>query len=134
MLKMISRERTFHFQLRGLQGLAHEEVLGSLQEEIQAVQITDTECFITFKHAGTKLEIQNNGLKIRDKEIVLFDSDLDVTNVTVKDLPVELGDDFLVSSLMSFGEVVSGSVVHGKIKGWLAGDFSISNKIVFSLL
>jgi len=119
---MVSRERTIYFPLRGLNGVKHQEVLGSLrgfcsEEDLQAVQLTNSKCFITFKHMCVKTEVQKHKLIIGEKEVDILDSDQDITNVTVKDLPVEVSDDFLVSSLLSFGEVVSGSVSRGKIKG-----------------
>ena len=119
---MVSRERTIHFRLKDLERITQSDVIAALdsvcrQEDILAIQLTSGECYVTFKNVAIKRNVQQNGILLKGKDVALFDSDKDITNVTIKDLPYEVSDTFLMSSLGIYGEVVSGSCRRGKIKG-----------------
>jgi hypothetical protein len=121
MTAKVSRDLSVHFYTRGLPRLAHTEVLDALDATIdrghlQAVQITATECVLTLSHRETKYTLLMNGFDIRDRHVDVHDVEKSITHVTIKDLPVELDDKFVVSNMMKYGVVVDDSIRRGTIK------------------
>jgi hypothetical protein len=82
---------------------------------VQAIQITYTHCYLTFKEEEHKTCVKT--LVIRDRTISVSDANSDVTKVTIKDAPFELSDAFIVNSLKINGNPVEGSFTRGTIKG-----------------
>lgn len=114
--------RTVCFPTKGFGGLTHEDILASLKEiikpeEVEAIQLTERDCRITLKTEEAKIETQIKGLNLKDRYVKPVDSDKTITNVTIKDAPYELKDQFIVSSLMKYGQVTHGSMRPGRIKG-----------------
>ena len=107
---------------RNFSRLSHEEVLTSVEEsldilEIKAIQITENACFITVETSEAKNKLICEGLNVRGTFNNIFDVDKIVTNVTIKDAPFELSDQFLIHYMKSYGEVVEHSIKRGKIRG-----------------
>jgi hypothetical protein len=46
-----------------------------------------------------------------------FEIDKNVTNVTIKDAPCEVSDQFLATHMSKYGQVINGSMKRGVIKG-----------------
>ena len=118
----LDRNLTISFWLRRLPRLTHQDILKGLQKivcdkDILAIQMAVDECFITFKSLASKVKVLTQGLEIGETSIRLKDHDKTVTNVTLRDLPVELSDQFVSASLRMYGEVVSGSMRRGLIQG-----------------
>jgi hypothetical protein len=57
------------------------------------------------------------GLNVRNRHVGVFDLDNTITHVTVKDIPVELSDSFIVTHMAKYGDVVQNSIKRGKIPG-----------------
>ena len=120
----VSRDCTGKLDIRRLKGLKHEEVVESLQsqnfpiENVQAVQITNSACLITFKTEELTSRLISEGLVLRENHNCVSKVNEDITNVAikVKDLPIELPDCFVFSCLMKYGKPKD-PVVHGFIKG-----------------
>ena len=118
----LERDKTIRFGLKGLSRITHEDILKSLvnivpQQDIHGIQLTRSECFLTFKTVESKLNVLIQGVNVGENFVKPTDVDKTVTNVTIKDLPVELSDEFVASSLMKYGEVVNGSLRRGFVKG-----------------
>jgi len=64
--------------------------------------------------ARTKLLL--DGLSLQNKHVCVSDVDSVITNVTIKDAPFEMSDTVILQQMGRFCEVVSGSVVRGKIR------------------
>ena len=117
---VLERPLTVKFSLRGLRGLKYEEVLEGLPlpiPHVQAVQLTYSNCLITLDNSDSKGIVKEQGLKIRGRIISVSDADVNIINVTIKDAPFELSNDFIFTHLMKYGDVIAGSMVHGIIKG-----------------
>jgi hypothetical protein len=75
--------------LRGLNGLKHGEIVESLgqakvpMDNVQAIQITFSECFITFNNETDKNVLIQKGINIRDRTVFFTNVSEEVTNVTV---------------------------------------------------
>jgi lysophospholipase L1-like esterase len=118
----VSRDMSVHFYTRGLPRLSHTEVLDALdasinREHLQAIQITTTECFLTVNNRDIKHRLLIDGVDIRDRHFDVHDVEKAITHVTLKDLPVELDDSFVVTNMLCYGVVVDGSIRRGTIKG-----------------
>ena len=123
----LQRPNSLHFLLKDFKGsprLTNEEIIEGLnkvsglkQNCIQAIQITLKSCIITLKDTESRDTLKIHGLDLRDKHIILTDVEKSLTNVMVKDAPVEMLDSCIVTSLQPFGDVVPYSVKRGKIRG-----------------
>ena len=99
-----SRPLTVRFSSRGFSRLEHEEVLESLEDSIdtslvKAIQITENTCFVTLSSKETKEKLLLQGVNIRDTFNDIFDADRVITNVTIKDAPYELADNFIMKQI-----------------------------------
>jgi hypothetical protein len=52
-------------------------------------------------------------MSVRGKTITFTNPHVDITNLTIKDLPVECSDEFVAGHLLKIGRIVNDSVVHG---------------------
>ena len=117
-----TRPLTVRFSSRVFSRLKHEEVLESLEENIdpssvRAIQITENACFVTLSSNETKEILLIEGVNIRGTYNDTFDADRVITNVTIKDAPYELADSFIIHHMKSFGEVIENSLRRGKVRG-----------------
>lgn len=117
----VNRDTTVHFFTKLMQGLNHSEVLSGIEEvldrgNIRGIQLTTSECLVTLVSSEEKRKLLINGITLRERHISLVDVDRTLTNVTLKDAPIELSDQFIVSCMEKYGKVVSGSIKRGKIK------------------
>ncbi len=107
------------FRLRGLKNLEVWESLcqlGYTEEQVLGIQITHNACIVTFHREEFKERLLTHGLSIRNTHCVFFGFGEEVTNVTIKDLPVELPDQFVLQCILQYGKPVSG-LTHGLIPG-----------------
>jgi hypothetical protein len=88
-----------------------------LLDSVKAIQLTTRMCRITFKKEKDKDKFLEVGMSVRGKTITFINPHVDITNLTIKDLPVECSDEFVAGHLLKFGRIVNGSMVHGVIKG-----------------
>ena len=107
----LPRPLTVRLNTRNFSRLSHEEVLTSVEEsldilEIKAIQITENACFITVETSEAKDKLICEGLNVRGTFNNIFDVDKIVTNVTIKDAPFELSDQFLIHYMKSYGGLI----------------------------
>lgn len=57
------------------------------------------------------------GRYVYEHHVTLQDVEKNITNVTLKDAPVEVSDSYITQSLANFGKTVEGSLRRGTIKG-----------------
>ena len=118
MEELIRRPLTVAFPISGV---PHERVLESATTavnptEIRAIQITERTCLITVKTTNAREQLVETGLEIRGHRWFPQMVDSDITNITIKDAPVELSDTYLCTQMMRYGQVIQGSMRRGKIK------------------
>ena len=87
------------------------------KEDIKGIQILVSQCVITLTNLEAKECIKIEGFSFRGRHIQVTDADLNVTNVTLKDAPLEMNDACLMGVLYPYGEVIGGTIRHGTIRG-----------------
>lgn len=119
----INRSLTITFNLLSVHGsLNNKKVLDSIkesvsEEDIVGIQLTRNACNITLKNTESKEILLLQGVNIDSYHIKPVDIENPITTITIKDLPVEIPDQYLVSKLEAYGQVIQGSVDRRKIKG-----------------
>ena len=122
MNRTITRSTSVHFYHKFLRGVSHDEVLPGLycvidQKKIKAVQITDKACVITLNEEDSKNKLLQSAISVKGKTVKLMDVENTITNVTVKDAPVEMPDHVIIAHLTKYGHILQGSCKRGYIKG-----------------
>ena len=123
MSKRVERRLSCKMDRRNLRGLKNVEVWESLSKagfteiQVQGIQIMYSVCIITFSKEEFKDMLISQGLSIRDTMCTFTNVGEEVTNVTIKDLPIELPDPFVLQNLCRFGKPISESLWHGLIQG-----------------
>jgi hypothetical protein len=56
-------------------------------------------------------------MSLKSRSVNFFEIDKNVTNVTIKDAPCELSDQFKATHMSKYGQVIHGSIKGGVIKG-----------------
>ena len=116
----VKRPYAVYFPLKNSGRISREQVLESLRErvqdtEIRGIQITDNKCIISMTTREAKDQVGANGLNINSRHLSVVEVEKSVTNVTVKDAPIELEDEKIVEALRFYGNVVN--VKRGYMKG-----------------
>ena len=101
--------------------MRHEDGLCAIESEvirdnIKSVQITESDCVVTLKDQICKERLLAKGIEIKNRYVKFVDVDKQLTNITIKDLPYELTDQFLATHPAKFGQVVDGSIKRGYIR------------------
>ena len=103
--------------------MKYEQVLNALDREInieniKSVHITEKDCIVTVtvSEQDVKKRLSRVGLTVKDKYMKCYSVEIEITNVTIKDTPYEMSDAAIVVNMSRYGEVVSGSIRHGKVK------------------
>ena len=118
----IHRHLSVQFSTKFIKGVSHEDVLNELkkqvdQNDIKAIQITERDCVITVANITAKNQLLVEGIDLNNQFFRMMDIEKQVTNVTIKDAPVELNDLTICTYMQQYGEVVQGSIKRGLIKG-----------------
>ena len=118
----LTRPLTVRFTTRHFSRLGHEEVLASVEEnlngaDVKAIQITESACFVTLASREAKESLLSSGISVRNVFNDCFDVDQIITNVTIKDAPFELSDSYILHHIQIYGDIIENSVRRGKIKG-----------------
>ena len=94
----LTRPLTVRFSSRGISRLEHEEVLQEYIESssIKAIQSTETACLVTVNSNEVKQKLFLEGINIRGTYNNILDVDRVITNVTIKDVPYELRDSYII--------------------------------------
>lgn len=121
MSDQISRADSVHFYHKFLRGVSETQVLEAVtrvlrKDQIVAIQITDKNCVITVVDELAKLCILTHSINIKGKTIRVIDIDQTLTNVTIKDAPIQLSDEVIVAHMMKYGHILQGSVQRGLIR------------------
>ena len=121
MSENVNRQLSLHFSTKFFKGIKHEEVLSAIEysverNHIKSVQITESDCVISLDDAKHKEKLMSRGLQLKNRSVSLVDIEKQLTNITIKDLPYELSDMFLITNLSKYGQVIQGSVKRGFIR------------------
>lgn len=119
---LLQRHLSVHFSTKFIKGITHEEVLNQTENvidksQIKAIQITEKDCVITVSEPIAKAKLVVKGINIKNFHINIYDVEKQVTNLTIKDAPVELNDHVLCAYIRQYGQIVDGSMKRGTIKG-----------------
>jgi hypothetical protein len=55
-------------------------------------------------------------MSLQNRSVNFFEIDKNVTNVTNKDAPCEVGDQFIATHMSKYGQVINGSIKRSVIK------------------
>ncbi len=80
------------------------------KENIKGIQILIDRCIITLTDQEAKESLRTEGFTLRNGHVTLFDADLNITNVTIKDAPVEMNDNCLTAMLKPYGNCIEGTL------------------------
>jgi len=102
--------------------LNHSDVLAEIEKnvkkpDVKSIQIKEKECIVTLASLEAKNKLIIGTSNIQNQHITFYDVDSILTNVTIKDAPYEMADSTLIAHLSQYGEILSGSIARGKIKG-----------------
>ena len=117
----LQRDLSLHFGHRFVGGVKYEQVLEALDREInieniKSIQITEKDCIVTVSESDVKQRLLRVGLTVKEKCVKFYSVEKEITNVTIKDAPYEMSDAAIAGYMSRYGEVVSGSIRHGKVK------------------
>jgi hypothetical protein len=87
------------------------------RDDIKSVQLTENDWIVTVNSAEAKIRLLTKGIALQNRSVNFFEIDKNITNITIKDAPYELSDQFITSHVAKFGQVVSGSLKKGLVKG-----------------
>ena len=87
------------------------------EEDIKCVQVTRTECMITLSNSGAKLDTCLKGITVNSRHITVRDTENEMTNITIKDLPVEVSNDFIATQLGQYGKLAQASLTKSLYRG-----------------
>ena len=122
MTSEVVRDKALVFNLKGLSRTTHKEILDGLkvttaEDSIEAIQLTSEACFLTFTSKEAKQKVLIQGFDLKERRVRPQDIDKTITNVTLKDLPVEIPDQFVSASMAKYGSVINGTITRGYIRG-----------------
>ncbi|WAR08556.1 LOW QUALITY PROTEIN: hypothetical protein MAR_018514 [Mya arenaria] len=122
MADLLTRPLSVKFSTNNLRGISHNDVLAGLEKtlnrnEIKSIQIKQKECIITLTSTEVKNKLILGTTNIKNRLISIHDVENLITSVTVKDSPYEMPDSMITAHMSKYGDIVSGSVARGKIKG-----------------
>ena len=121
-MEKINRNLSVHFNSKLFTGIKHEDILSELEneinlEDIKSIQMTEKSCIVTLKSEQAKYKILNSEISLKNRSVNFFEIDKNVTNVTIKDAPCEVSDQFIATHMSKYGQVINGSIKRGVIKG-----------------
>ena len=87
------------------------------KSDIKSIQLTEKECVISVSSNDAKNKLILNPTCFQNRQVTFYDVDSLITSVTIKDAPYEMSDSTLLSHLSQYGEIISGSMTRGKIRG-----------------
>ena len=121
-MEKINRNLSVHFNSKLFTGIKHETILSELEkeinlEDIKSIQMTEKSCIVMLKSEQAKYKILNSEISLKNRSVNFFEIDKNVTNVTIKDAPCEVSDQFIATHMSKYGQVINGSIKRGVIKG-----------------
>jgi hypothetical protein len=64
-------------------------------------------CSVTLKSEQAKYKILNSEISLKNRSVNFFEIDENVTNVTIKDAPCEVSDQFIATHMSLFIAVIA---------------------------
>jgi hypothetical protein len=78
--------------------------------------MTEKSCIVTLKSEEAKYKILNSEISLKNRSVNFFEIDKNVTNVTIKDAPCEVSDQFIATHMSKYGQVINGSIKRVSLK------------------
>jgi len=103
-MEKINRNLSVHFNSKWFTGIKHEDILSELEkevnlEDIKSIQLTEKSCIVTLNSEQAKYKILNSEISLKNRSVNFFEIDKNITNVTIKDAPCELSDQFIATHM-----------------------------------
>ena len=120
-MNTLERPLTLRFPTSKLMGkISETDVLDAVDpivdtSTIEAIQLTLNECRITLRNSTTRDTLLQTGVSLKGQELALWPANHDLTNVTIKDAPVELEDSTIITALSPYGRLLHCSIRRGEI-------------------
>jgi translation elongation factor EF-4 len=79
-----------------IKGITHAEILDQIKRTIEidrkkAIQITERDCIVTVDDNHTNIKLLVEGVEVQNQHLKCMDVEKEITNITIKNTPVELG-------------------------------------------
>jgi hypothetical protein len=68
--------------------------------------MTEKSCIVKLKSEQSKYKILNSEISLKNRSVNFFEIDKNVTNVTIKDAPCEVSDQFIATHMSKYGQDV----------------------------
>ncbi|CAC5415917.1 unnamed protein product [Mytilus coruscus] len=106
--QQIHRYTSVHFSSKYIKGITHTDILNKLEkyinrEKVKAIQLTERECVVTVDDQASKILLLIKGIELKNYHYKFVDVEKEVTRVTIKDAPVELGDLAVCTFMRQYG-------------------------------
>jgi hypothetical protein len=75
-------------------------------ESVGSVQMTEKDCIISLKDLKTQETLITECISLRDRTVQFLDVEKTITNVTIKDVSYELGNCYIATQMLKYGEVI----------------------------
>lgn len=88
--------------------ITHAEILDQIERTIEidctkAIQITERDCIVTVNDHRAKIKLLVEGVEVQNQHLKCMDVEKEITNITIKDAPVELADITICTYMSQFG-------------------------------
>ncbi|CAC5411151.1 CNBP [Mytilus coruscus] len=120
--QQIHRYTSVHFSSKYIKEVTHTDILNELEkyikrEKVKAIQLTERECVVTVDDQDSKILLLIKGIELKNYHYKFGNVEKEVTQVTIKDAPVEFSDHAVCTFMRQYGEVVQDSLLRGTIRG-----------------
>ena len=111
-----------HFSTKHIKDITHAGILDQVKrtieiDRIKAMQITERDCIVTVNDNHAKIKLLVEGVEVQNQHLKCMDVEKEITNITIKNTPVELADITICTYMSQFDDVVQGSIKRATIKG-----------------
>ncbi|CAC5420082.1 SLC2A13 [Mytilus coruscus] len=87
------RDLSIQFSTKYFRGTSYDDVLGEIKkilslDDVKSIQFTETNCKVCLQDFESKGNRLTSGSTLKNRSVSLYDVEKNITNVTVKDLPL----------------------------------------------
>ncbi|CAH1774288.1 unnamed protein product [Owenia fusiformis] len=111
-LKCSLRDSGYAKEIDVLEGLYH---IGIGEKDIDAIQINRREIHVTFKNREAKTVATAMDIKVNGHSVKMCDVENNTTNVTLKDIPIQVSDQVVNAYLTGYATVLN-EISHGYVR------------------
>lgn len=116
------RDLSIQFNIRSFKGIKHDNIIDEIKkiveiEKVKSIQFTENNCIVSLQDNKSKEEVLVKGITLNNRSVSFYDVEQNITNVTIKDLPYELDNQFVYTQMIHYGKPIPNSIRRGLLKG-----------------